>query len=68
MNAASAKERVKDMVEEWDEADDGQWVEVVEDVVGHTIRDESSGLKVGCCAESTVIDVGNGVEQEYAKR
>lgn len=64
VDAAGAEEGVEDVVEEGNKEDDSQGVEVVEDIVWDTIGDESRRLEVGCCSETSVVDIGNGVEEE----
>jgi len=68
MDATSAKEGVEDMVQEGNEYDDGEWVEIVEDIVGNTVGNESRRLEVRCCTKTSVVDVGNGVEEENPKQ
>jgi len=59
-----AEEWVKTVVEDWRADDDGEGVEVVDDVVGDTVGGEHGGESVGSATESVVVDVLKGEEAE----
>ena len=66
MDLVAPQGRIDDVVEDGDEDDDGEWVEVVKDVVGDAVGGEGGRLQVRGGAEAAVVDVSDGVEEEDA--
>ena len=52
------------MVHDWNEHDDGEGVEVVEDIVRNTVRGQGGGLGIGSSTKTTIINLLNWEEEE----
>jgi hypothetical protein len=55
---------IDSVVQDRNEDDNGERVEVVEHIIGNTIRGEGCGLSVCCSPETSIVDLLNGEEEE----